>query len=59
MWEVSIVPFSKKAIYNLIYCRLGFDCITDLIAFLVKKDIEIQPGFKPGSSEFQSDVLTN
>ena len=24
-----------------------------------KKDIEIQPGFKPGSSEFQSDALTN
>ena len=24
----------------------------------VKKDIEIQPGFKPGSSEFQSDALT-
>ena len=24
-----------------------------------KKDIEIQPGFRPGSSEFQSDALTN
>ena len=24
-----------------------------------KKDIEIQPGFEPGSSEFQSDVPTN
>ena len=24
-----------------------------------EKDIEIQPGFKPGSSEFQSDALTN
>ena len=23
-----------------------------------KKDIEIQPGFKPGSSEFYSDALT-
>ena len=24
-----------------------------------KKDIEIQPGFELGSSEFQSDALTN
>ena len=24
-----------------------------------KKDIEIQPGFEPGSCEYQSDVLTN
>ena len=26
---------------------------------MVKKDIEIQPGFEPGSSEFRSDALTN
>ena len=26
---------------------------------LAKKDIEIQPGFEPGSSEFRSDALTN
>ena len=26
---------------------------------MVKKDIEIQPGFEPGSSEFWSDALTN
>ena len=25
----------------------------------VKKDIDIQPGFEPGSSEFRSDALTN
>ena len=25
---------------------------------MVKKDIEIQPGFEPGSSEFWSDALT-
>ena len=24
-----------------------------------EKDIEIQPGFEPGSSEFQLDALTN
>ena len=24
-----------------------------------KKNTEIQPGFEPGSSEFQSDALTN
>ena len=26
---------------------------------VVQKDIEIQPGFEPGSSEFRSDALTN
>ena len=26
---------------------------------MVKKDIEIQSGFEPGSSEFRSDALTN
>ena len=26
---------------------------------MVKKDIEIQPGFEPGSSELRSDALTN
>ena len=26
---------------------------------MVKKDIETHPGFEPGSSEFQSDALTN
>ena len=25
----------------------------------IKKDIEIQPGFKPGSSEFCSDAVSN
>ena len=24
---------------------------------MAKKDIEIQPGFEPGSSEFQSDAI--
>ena len=24
------MPFSRKAIYNVIHHRLGFDCITDL-----------------------------
>ena len=32
---------------------------TACVFILVKKDIEIQPGFKPGSSEFQSDAVTN
>ena len=27
--------------------------------YVAKKDIEIQPGFEPGSSEFRSDALTN
>ena len=26
---------------------------------MAKKDIEIQPGLEPGSSEFQLDALTN
>ena len=26
---------------------------------MAKKDIEIQPGFEPGSSECRSDALTN
>ena len=26
---------------------------------MAKEDIEIQPGFEPGSSEFRSDALTN
>ena len=29
------------------------------VHLLAKKDIEIQPGFEPGSSEFRSDALTN
>ena len=24
------MPFSRKAIYNVMHHRLGFDCITDL-----------------------------
>ena len=40
----------------------GCSCSIISIPYLVdlaKKDIEIQPGFEPGSSEFRSDALTN
>ena len=53
----QILECSPNAFYS------GF-CITALernqlvTSYMVKKDIEIQPGFKPRSSEFQSDALT-
>ena len=48
MTSATVVPVVEYS------ATVTTDCST-----MVKKDIEIQPGFEPGSSEFRSDALTN
>ena len=57
-------PQSVPQVYLSMICvkknknitRPGWEYFLALI-FMVKKDVEIKPGFEPGSSEFQSDAL--
>ena len=57
----NISPSEEKP-YKVLMPALGSDferCFYLQGYLMVKKDIEIQPGFEPGSSEYRSDALTN
>ena len=49
---------SSHAFSEEYICSIIFRAQTKF-RIVAKKDIEIQPGFEPGSSEFWSDALTN
>ena len=42
-----------------VHARDGIPGMGQLCTLLLNKNIEIRPGFKPGSSERWSDALTN